>query len=168
MWCDGGTCNFVFSHFVCFWTEKCNWNSLNIYIWCLCALGNFLCLWTLLTAAHFIWKLYRERADCSSRLPLDLRFLECPAPLLCFDFIMLFVGTLTTDVLVSGNTPNLIYLEMCFVYIYITIYYNTTLIFLTLTVRRPHICGHRDLFAAMRGPHICGHSRDRRIAHFNC
>ena len=30
----------------------------------------------------------------------------------------MIVGTLTTDVLVSGNTPNLIYLEMCFVYIY--------------------------------------------------
>ena len=41
------------------------------------------------TAAHFVWKLYRERAGCYSRLPLDLRFLECPAPLLCFVFIML-------------------------------------------------------------------------------
>ena len=31
----------------------------------------------------------------------------------------MFIGTLTTAVLVSGNTSNLIYLEMCFVYIYI-------------------------------------------------
>ena len=41
------------------------------------------------TAPRFVWKLYRERADRYSRLPLDLRFLECPAPLLCFVFIML-------------------------------------------------------------------------------
>ena len=26
-----------------------------------------------ITGAHFVWKLYGERADCSSRLPLDLR-----------------------------------------------------------------------------------------------
>ena len=38
---------------------------------------------------------------------------------------------------------------------------------LTLAVRRPHICGHRYLFAAVQCPHICGHARDRRIAHFN-
>ena len=30
----------------------------------------------------------------------------------------MFVGTLTIDVLVSDNTSNLMYLEMCFVYIY--------------------------------------------------
>ena len=29
----------------------------------------------------------------------------------------MFVGTLMTDILVSDNTSNLIYLEMCFVYI---------------------------------------------------
>ena len=35
----------------------------------------------------------------------------------------MFVGTLMTDVLVSGNTSNLIYLEMCFVYsVYIILY----------------------------------------------
>ena len=38
--------------------------------------------------------------------------------------------------------------------------------FLTLAVRRPHICGHGYLFAAVRCPHTCGRWRDRRMDDF--
>ena len=53
------------------------------------ALSNFLCLWTVFNAAHFVMKFHRERTDCSSRLPQDLSvFLQCPASYLLLKYFI--------------------------------------------------------------------------------
>ena len=59
-------------------------------LWFTSALGVIFFVFERLKPRLILFENYREkRANCSSRLPLDQRFLECPAPLLCFVFIML-------------------------------------------------------------------------------
>ena len=60
---------------------------------------------TAITTAHFVTKFHQGMTYCSSPLPLDLRvFFRVSSVLLCFLYIIILVGTLTIDVLVSDNT----------------------------------------------------------------